>query len=555
VVAGTRLLDAAKIRAQLDRILFSAPFAHAERLRQMLRFLVEETLGDRGSALKEYTIGLAVCGRSASFDPKIDPIVRVDANRLRARLNAYYERHGAADEVLITIPKGSYLPEFMVRSQAPADVSLAVLPFVNMLGECEDAFFVDSLAESLIHSMSRLEGLRVIARSSVFQYQHRALDARAVARELGVTHVLEGSVRLLDGRLRVTTQFIDAAGDRLLWSEKFERPWRGVFALEDEIVASVTDALAGVLGREVPPAVFLHPTENPEAYAHYLRGRYQWNQRTPAALAESLRHYEAALADDPECTPAWAGIADTLMVMALNDQLPPGVARTRARAAAERALEQRPGWPEALVSRGSVRCGLEWAWEAGHRDFEEALRSQPGLAVAHCLCAVLSLQPRGLWSEARARMRSALQLDPVSPVLWRDFGLVEFMARDYARANECWNEAERLAPHFHGALFWRARMAIATGDLNRAAELLTRRASAGANNRVTATLGFTLARQGDIAAAQQIAQQLASSTQTPPLDSAIVHLGLRQFDYAFDYLEIACQSAATVSIRRGPALR
>jgi TolB-like protein len=327
------------VRRQLERIVSSGAFRSAERLRTFLRFVVEETLAGRQGEIKEYSIALAVCARPASFDPKADPIVRVDGARLRSRLLTYYEAEGLHDDVLIELPKGAYVPSFRWNrpGAAPAErgqISLAVLPFVSLSPSPEHHYLGDSLTEGLIHSLVRLERLHVIARSSVNQFKGRSEDGRRIGRQLHVAYVVEGSVRIAAGRLRITAQLVDVPHGWLVWSEKYECAWKNVFAVQDEIVASLTDALRIRLTGDSAPAIFTHATDDPEAYADYLRGRYYWNQRTPESLAASLCCYEHALSRDPRCAPAYAGIADTLMVMALNDQEPTLAVMPRARASA-----------------------------------------------------------------------------------------------------------------------------------------------------------------------------------------------------------------------------
>lgn len=273
------------IRKQLSRIVDSATFRNAQRLRGFLRFVVEETLAGRSSDIKEYSIACEVCGRSVSFDPKTDPIVRVDANRLRSRLEKYYETEGVNDVVLIGLPKGAYVPTFTHR---PADnlsdersVSLAVLPFANLGPNSEHDHIADGLTEELIHSLGRLRGLNVIARTSAFYFKNLTGDPRGAGQRLGATYVLDGAVRVANARLRVTARLIDSAQGWLLWSEKYDCAWQDVLDVQDEIAASITDALRIQLTGTSGLVPFTRVTENPDAYASYLRGRYYWHQRTP----------------------------------------------------------------------------------------------------------------------------------------------------------------------------------------------------------------------------------------------------------------------------------
>jgi TolB-like protein/Tfp pilus assembly protein PilF len=540
------------VRRQLERILGSRAFANAERLRSFLRFVVEETLAERGDALKEYAIAREVCGRPTGFDPKQDPIVRVDANRLRTRLDAYYASEGAADPVRIELPKGAYVPVFTGAPDpavpARQQTCLAVLPLATLGGSGEQEYFGDSLTEELIHSLSKISGLRVIGRSSAFQFKGRGEDARSVGRRLGVDYVLEGSVRVSGGRLRITAQLVDVAQGWLLWSEKYECPWAGVFSVQDEITGSITDALRIHLTAETAPTVFTHATQDADAYADYLRGRYYCNQRTAEGLARSIQCHERALERDSRCAPAYAGIADALLVMAINDQAPTLSLMPRARAAAHKALELRPAYPDALVSLGCVKSIFDWDWEGGARDLEEAARRHPGSAAVHGMFGVFNLQARGMWDEAVSRMRMALRLDPVSHVLVRDLGLIHYMRRAWDEAEHAWRQAEELAPGYQGCVFWRAWMAIETGHAEQAIPVLEARWAAGpANTRVLATLAYAWARLGQPAKAREILadlEQRARKGRVPPLNFAIVRLGLEEHDLALDCLEQACEERA-----------
>src|SRR5262245_2064020 len=195
------------VREHLERIIRSPAFAKASRLQAFLRFVVEQTLAGRQDAIKEYAIALEVCGRPPTFDAKTDPIVRVDANRLRARLDAYYRLEGRDESIRVQLPKGSYVP--VITPAAPLGprtpaASLAVLPLVDLGPERDDQSFADGLAEELIHRLSTIPALRVIARTSAFRY--RSKDIRRIAADLGVAYVVEGSVRSAGHQIRVTVQ-------------------------------------------------------------------------------------------------------------------------------------------------------------------------------------------------------------------------------------------------------------------------------------------------------------------------------------------------------------
>lgn len=219
----TRLPPSSLVREHLDRIERSVSFAKADRLRAFLRFVVEKTLAGEAQTIKEYVIAVEVCGRDPSFDPKADPIVRVDANRLRARLDAYYRLEGQEDRLRIQLQKGTYVP-VITRQEVSATHSpgaaLVVLPFVNLGSPRDDESFADGLTEELIHQLSRHPRLRVIARTSAFQYRGKAGDVRHIAEQLGVGYAVEGSVRWAGGEIRVTVQLTDVTTCSVCWHSR-----------------------------------------------------------------------------------------------------------------------------------------------------------------------------------------------------------------------------------------------------------------------------------------------------------------------------------------------
>ena len=215
------------MRAQLSRILASEHFARSERLSRFLEFTVEQTLAGRAELLKEYPIGVEVFGRKDSFDPRIDAIVRVQAVNLRSRVNDYYANQGASDPIVIEYSKGGYAPVMHDRSTAepglaPAEqASIAVLPFVNLSPDPENEYFSDGLTEELISALTNVKGLRVVARTSVFQFKGKAEDVRKIGAQLNARMVLEGSVRKAGDHLRISAQLIDVASGYHTWSRMY----------------------------------------------------------------------------------------------------------------------------------------------------------------------------------------------------------------------------------------------------------------------------------------------------------------------------------------------
>jgi TolB-like protein len=266
--ATARLIEAGSstVRACLERILLSAPFAQSERLQRFLKFVVTETLAGHADRLKGYTIGVEVFDRDPGFDSAIDPIVRVEAARLRAKLREYYDREGRDDPVRLELPKGGYavqIEERFLRTVSAPTIpisregeattvtvaphpppiedkpSLAVLPFINMSSDAEQGYFADGVTDSLITELSRLPDLFVISRHSSFVYRNMNKRVQEIGQELGVKYLVEGSVRRAGNRVRVTTQLIDAASGRHLWAERFDREVQDILAVEDDVVRRI----------------------------------------------------------------------------------------------------------------------------------------------------------------------------------------------------------------------------------------------------------------------------------------------------------------------------
>ena len=293
--------DQKAIREQLVRILNSGPFHQSQRRQRFLEYLVNETLAGRGERLKAYNVALEVFDRPETFDPTIDPLVRIEAARLREKLREYYGTEGQSDAIHIDLPKGTYAPliEFREGEQQVKSVSkrrmrwqitvpalalilmlgaagawltrdlwvpapegaaehpvlgmpegpaIAVLPFVNLSGDPKQEYFSDGLTEDLMTELSRASSdLRVLARNTTFQYKGKAVDVPKLGRELGARYVLEGSVRRTDDRLRVTAQLIDTQTGAHIWADRFDREMADIFLVQDEIVSQIVAKIAGRL--------------------------------------------------------------------------------------------------------------------------------------------------------------------------------------------------------------------------------------------------------------------------------------------------------------------
>jgi adenylate cyclase len=287
--------DQKAIREQLVCILNSGPFHQSQRRRRFLEYLVNETLAGRGERLKAYNVALAVFDRPETFDPVTDPLVRIEAARLREKLREYYGTDGQGDPIRIDLPKGTYTPQIEFRHEDAPQIarekgspthevsstvpSVAVFPFNDLSADQNLGYLGDGVAEDIITALSRFPDLVVVARSSSFTYKDKALDVREVGKELGVDYVVEGSVRKDGDKLRIVSQLIDTKNGEHLWAERFDRSGTNPWALQDEITGMIVSAITGETGAlkqaEYRQAWAKGATTLAE-YDYYLRGHEQY---------------------------------------------------------------------------------------------------------------------------------------------------------------------------------------------------------------------------------------------------------------------------------------
>ncbi len=293
------------------------------------------------------------------------------------------------------------------------DRSIAVLPFANMSPDPENEYFSDGITEEIINALTRVEGLRVAARTSSFSFKGKSADIAEVGAKLNVNTVLEGSVRRAGDRLRVTAQLIEVASGYHLWSERFDRKLDDIFAIQDEIAEAIAHKLELTLAGDRSGPLVSRPTENLQAYDLYLRGRFHLEQRGEG-LRTGLECFQRALALDPHYAPVHAGLADALSLASYYGFLRPHDTMPKAKAAAERALALDDGLAEAHTALAFARFSFDWDWEGASRSFERALDLNPGYVSArywhgfHLMCAENRLE------EGVAECRRAVEIDPLA---------------------------------------------------------------------------------------------------------------------------------------------
>jgi len=323
--------------------------------------------------------------------------------------------------------------EQAATKQAEKLPSIAVLPFVNMSADKENEYFSDGLAEEILNLLAKIPGLKVIARTSSFAFRGKDQDIRKIAETLGVSNVLEGSVRRSGNRIRVTAQLIHAADGAHLWSERYDRDMTDVFAIQDEIGQAISEALKLRLAPRTKAV-------NVEAYQNYLKGHYYYLRLTPESLAKAKEFFGQALAIDPNYAPAHSGLAVSYYVLATLGIKPIGEVAPWAKSAAEKALAIDPANADAHSVLGVIAAISDYDWKLAETHFRKPMAAAPVPPLVRFRYASYYLLPLGRFADAIEQNRLALEADPLSMIVHVGMALSMYYARQY---RECIDYAHR----------------------------------------------------------------------------------------------------------------
>ncbi len=425
---------------------------------------------------------------------------------------------------------------------------IAVLPLTNISLDPKDDYFADGMTEELISTLSRIIGLRVIARTSVMRYKGTAKPVAEIGRELGVESVLEGSVRKAGDKIRVTAQLVDAGSEEHLWSQDYDRDFRDVFAIQSDIAQRVATALKfQVMGGE-KQRIEGRATENLEAYTSYLKGRYFWNKRTQEGLQKAIASFKDAARKEPKYALAYAGLADSYAMLALFEFLPPREAYPNAKKAAEKASRIDDGLGEVHTSLGLVKYQFDWDWRGAEAEFLRAIELNPSYAPARQFFADY-LKAMGRFEEALEEMEHAHALDPLSLSINTGVGHVLYLSRQYDRAIEQYRKAIELDPNFLQARLWFGRPYLQKGMYKEAlAELHQAVTLSGGSVISLAMLGHVLASAGEKREALKILEELKRRSKkqyVPAYWIAVIYNGLGEDDQVFTWLERAYEERSS----------
>jgi TolB-like protein/Tfp pilus assembly protein PilF len=472
--------ETAKMPAALERVLASPGFASAPRRSHLLRHIVERTLVGKNDQITEYGIGIDVFGRPASFDPRLDSIVRTETSRLRQKLREYYAGPGSGEPFLIEIAQRSYAAVFVrgkdaaAEAELPASVekvaahrvvprfawaaialiaaglavsgialrggwtaaplsSVVVLPFQDYSPDRNAAYLADGITEEFTNRLAQERGLRVVARTSASVFKNQSADIREIGRKLNAGAVLEGSISKEGEMVRITAQLNRTSDGYHLWSRSLEAPYRDLAAVEEQITQSVEVAL---LKREAQGG---RAMPNPEAHDAYLQAAYQLSRQTPESVGKAMNLFKQAIAADASYVDAYRGLARAEVALVHFTADPPLPMLQRSREALEKALEIDPENGDALGQLGMVDYVYFQDWPRAERDFRLAIEHGATGSV-HSVYA-WSLATRGRFDEGRREIDIAQNLDPMGAGPRFNLGMLYLLAHRFPEAKRVFRDA------------------------------------------------------------------------------------------------------------------
>jgi serine/threonine protein kinase/Tfp pilus assembly protein PilF len=495
---------------------------------------------ERYQSVHELSVDLSILRKDLAKD---------DYGSRRAKARPFWKTraffYGGTAALLILLATAAYFwwtaVEKYVPSSPPAH-RIAVLPFQNISSESQNEYFADGMTEELIATLSKIVGLRVIARTSVMRFKGTRMNIADIGKELNVGNVLEGSVRKEANKIRITAQLIDVQTQEHLWSQEYDRELQDVFDIQSSIAAQVTEALKLQLLSGEMERIEKAATKNVEAYTLYLKGRYFWNEFSRDGLLAGIEYFKQALEKDKDYALAYSGMADCYSVLGVN-YLPPEQTMPKAKAAAKIALQIDDMLAEAHTSLAAVTIFYDWDGSAAEKILRDAIEINPSYAPAHELLAY-ALELTGRPREAMAEIRRAKELDPLSLVINLDVGIRYYYERQYDQAIRQYRNTLEIDPNLVVTHRWLAlayeqalKPAQAIAEFERVMVLTGQPERAASLRRAYANSGYP----------GVLHEQLKDTVETllrpffTPYDIAATYARLGEKTKGIEWLERACE--------------
>lgn len=573
------------VRSQLEKILSSTGFVRNERLGAFLRFVIEQELSGRGDQIKESIVGVEVFGRRPDYDVRQDSVVRTEAAKLRVRLTKYYAAEGAADPLVIELPKGGYRPTFREQEKAlettaiteprpftepsapasdrtrlflalaclavnlivvggsrfqhqSAPIPIAVLPLTNLSQDSANDYFADGLTNEIIRNLAIIDGLAVRSQTSSFAFRGKPRNIREAGNQLGADYILEGSVLRSGQHLRINAQLVRVRDDFPVWSGRYDREFSDIFAIQDEISRGIVNSLRLQLGRGQR-----RYETSPEAYDLYLRARAPWIRSGWSRLNGSVDPFEAVITKDPSFAPAYADLSLAHAIRSVHFQFDMADELQKMRAAAAKAIELDPLLAEAQDAL-AIAYSRDAQWEQSEKSFRRAIERDPNCAMYYGHFAMYLLLPLGRIEEALRQLRVAEKADPASYEVHFDATYVLIAA---GRFNEASRHCDKLPADAGDKTWCLARLRLEQGRIGESIRMLEaaidRRTSVGG----VGDLGYAYARAGR----REEAEKIALAGAADPIAQARIFAGIADRDRTLEALD---RGSAAGPFRVGRAL-
>jgi TolB-like protein/Flp pilus assembly protein TadD len=421
-----------------------------------------------------------------------------------------------------------------------SDKSIAVLPFANLSRDPDNAYFAAGIQDEIITRLAKITQLKVISCTSTQRFKSAPDDLPAIAKELGVANIMEGSVQRSADQVRVNVQLIKAENDAHLWADTFDRKLTDIFKIETEIAKTIAETLRAKLTSSEQHAIAARPTENTEAYQLYLKGRFFWNKRTGEDLKKAAAYFNQAIAADPKYALAYVGLADAYVLMPFYGAGAPRDCYPKAKAAAKKALEIDDTLTEAHTSLAYVLHVSDLDFDGSTREFQRAIELNPNYATAHHWYGIELLASLGRFDEAIAEGKRGLELDPLSLPINGALGRIYYFARRYDEAIEQLRKTSEMDPGFYYAHWNLGSTLAAKGAIGEAIGEYQKARALNDDPLVLALLARAYAFSGNKMEAEKILDQLKELSKERYVSAysfALVYLGLGNKEEALRRLQ------------------
>ena len=419
---------------------------------------------------------------------------------------------------------------------------IAILPFANISPDPADEYFSDGMTDELIAVLSKIGGLRVVARTSVMRFKGEKATANRIGQELKVGSLIEGSVRKSKDQVRITVQLVDTESEEQLWTETYNRNLQDIFSVQSDIAQQVAKALEVRLGVRENSALRREQTQNPEAYSFYLKGRHRWNLRSENEINRAIKYFEEAIGRDPGYALAYAGLADCYSILGYYAFRRPVAVYPRAKELAEKALSLNESIAEPHASLGEVLMQYFFDWKKAGSELDRALELNPSYATAHFWRATHHMA-LGRTDDSLTQVRKAVELDPLSMIILTDAARNLYLARRYDEAINQYQRSLDVDPNFPIAHKGLAEVYAQIGKYDEAVSEIERAiALSGRSIFILDDLGYIYARAGKREDARKVLEdldKLANDEYVPSYGRAVICAALGNKEDAMNWLEKA----------------